>query len=286
MRSTEHSLVSPFPASDERLSPLVRRLTCPNPGKMTGPGTNTYLIGEREVTVVDPGPAMHPAHWDRLVIAAGGSSNITRIVCTHTHPDHSPGVAGLKKLVPHAEVMAFDARDGLTIDTPLAGGALMANSEYSIDVVHTPGHASNHLCFLLRDESLLFSGDHVMEGSTVVIGPPDGDMAEYLVSLDKVQALGVAAIAPAHGRIIENPHDYVQTYITHRLEREAQILECVRSGRATTIPKIVAVLYALVRKELHPVAARSVEAHLVKLANEGHVVPGSDATWLPAEHAH
>ena len=281
MSAETFSLTSPFPASDEVLSPLVRRLTCPNPGKMTGPGTNTYLVGHRDVTVIDPGPALHPAHWDRLVIAAGGSANITRIVCTHTHLDHSPGVAGLKRLVPHAEVLAFDARDGLAVDSSLSDGAVLTSSEYSFEVVHTPGHASNHLCFLLREESLLFSGDHVMEGSTVVIGPPDGDMAEYLASLDKVQAMGVAAIAPAHGRVIDDPHTYVQTYITHRLEREAQIMDCVLSGRARTVPKIVAVLYALVRKELHPVAARSVEAHLVKLVNDGLVIPGPDDSWLP-----
>ena len=283
MNASDFSLASPFPASDETLSPLVRRLTCPNPGKMTGPGTNTYLVGQREVTVVDPGPAAHPAHWDRLVIAAGGSANIVRIVCTHTHPDHSPGVAGLKRLVPHAEVLAFDARDGLAIDSALTDHDVLTTSEYSLDVVHTPGHASNHLCFVLREESLMFSGDHVMEGSTVVIGPPDGDMADYLASLHKVQALGLRAIAPAHGKVIDDPRDYVNTYITHRMEREAQILDCVTSGRARTVPKIVAVLYALVRKELHPVAARSVHAHLLKLVDDGLVAVAPDETWLPAQ---
>ena len=248
------------------LSPLVRRIVAPNPGMMTGPGTNTYLIGIDEIIVVDPGPD-DAEHLD--AIAGCGGDRIRWIVCTHTHPDHSPGVAGLKART-GAEVRAFDERDDLKIDVAMADGDTIEATEFVLRALHTPGHASNHLCFLLEQERMVFSGDHVMDGSTVVIAPPDGDMAVYLQSLERLRGLRrkLKTIAPGHGHLIEDPMARVEGYIAHRLEREAQVLAYLQGG-PTTIDAIVASLYADVRDELHPVAAKTVWAHLRKLSDEG-----------------
>jgi glyoxylase-like metal-dependent hydrolase (beta-lactamase superfamily II) len=257
------------------LSPLVRRIVAPNPGKMTGPGTNTYLVGIDEIVVIDPGPD-DAGHLD--AIAGCGGDRIRWIVCTHTHPDHSPGVAGLRERT-GAEVRAFEARDGLEIDQPMADGDRVEATEFVLRAIHTPGHASNHLCFLLEQERMLFSGDHVMDGSTVVISPPDGDMATYLRSLERVRSLRprLRSIAPGHGRLIEDPIDRIDGYLAHRAEREQQVLAKVRTDGPIGIPEIVADLYAEVRPELHEVAERSVWAHLRKLHDEGLVTGARDA---------
>ncbi|MDP1820950.1 MAG: MBL fold metallo-hydrolase [Acidimicrobiales bacterium] len=263
------------------LSPLVRRIVAPNPGKMTGPGTNTYLIGIDEIVVVDPGPD-DATHLD--AIAGCGGDRIRWIVCTHTHPDHSPGVAGLKART-GAEVLAFDERDDLVIDRPMADGDVIEATEFVLRALHTPGHASNHLCFLLEQERMVFTGDHIMEGSTVVISPPDGDMAVYLESLVRLQGLRrkLKTIAPGHGHLIEHPMAVVEGYIAHRLEREAQVLDVLNTSGPTTIEVIVERLYADVDPELHPVAARTVWAHLRKLADEGRA-KGEDleGSWATA----
>jgi glyoxylase-like metal-dependent hydrolase (beta-lactamase superfamily II) len=256
------------PGVASALSPLVRRIVAPNPGMMTGPGTNTYLVGIDEIVVIDPGPD-DAGHLD--TIAGCGGDRIRWIVCTHTHPDHSPGAAGLKART-GAEVLAYDARDDLAIDQPLSDGDTIEATEFVLRAVHTPGHASNHLCYVLEQERLLFSGDHIMEGSTVVISPPDGDMAVYLQSLERVKALRprLRKIAPGHGYLIDDPAAKVDEYVAHRNEREAQVLGVLPTGRTgITIAKIVERLYADVREELHPVAAMTVWAHLRKLADEG-----------------
>ena len=179
----------------------MRRIVANNPGHMTGPGTNTYLVGIDEIVVIDPGPD-DAGHLD--AIAGCGGDRIRWIVCTHTHIDHFPGVAGLKQRT-GAEVLAFDARDGLAIDRSLGDGDRIEATEFVLRAIHTPGHASNHLCFLLEQERMLFSGDHIMEGSTVVIRPPDGDMAAYLQQLERLKALRprLKSIAPGHGHLIE-----------------------------------------------------------------------------------
>ncbi len=257
------------------ISPLVRRVVADNPGKMTGPGTNTYLVGIDEIAVIDPGPD-DAAHLDVLESCGGGL--IRWIFVTHTHPDHFPGVAELARRT-GAEVVAFDSRDGLEIDRATDDGDVLSTSEYRLRTVHTPGHASNHLCFLLEEERTLFSGDHIMDGSTVVIAPPDGDMAVYLSSLAKVAALRLRRIAPGHGFPIEDPKARIQHYIDHRLERERQVLAAVRIG-TTTVDDIVADLYADVDDDLHPMAAKSVHAHLLKLAADGHVAADGEAWAL------
>jgi glyoxylase-like metal-dependent hydrolase (beta-lactamase superfamily II) len=248
------------------LSPMVRRIVAPNPGMMTGPGTNTYLVGIDEIAVIDPGPD-DAGHLD--AIAGCGGDRIRWILLTHTHPDHAPGAAGLKART-GAEVLAFDSRDGVLVDRALADGDTVEATEFRLAAVHTPGHASNHLCYLLEQERVLFSGDHIMEGSTVVIPPPDGDMATYLASLERVQGLRLRSIAPGHGHLIDNPKAKIEEYLTHRRAREAQVLELVRSGTGT-VSELVEVIYADVAAELHPVAAKSVWAHLRKLAQEGFV---------------
>ena len=249
------------------LSPLVRRIVAPNPGMMSGPGTNTYLVGIDEIVVVDPGPD-DAGHLD--AIAGCGGDRIRWIVCTHTHIDHFPGVAGLKERT-GAEVLAFDARDGLEIDRALGDGDAIEATEFVLRALHTPGHASNHLCFLLEQERMLFSGDHIMNGSTVVIRPPDGDMATYLDQLERLKAHRprLRSIAPGHGHLIEQPLAKIDEYLAHRHAREAQVLAALRGAGTTTIDAIVAELYTDTPEELLPMAACSVWAHLRKLKDEG-----------------
>lgn len=249
------------------LSPLVRRIVANNPGMMTGPGTNTYLVGIDEIVVIDPGPD-DATHLD--AIAGCGGDRIRWIACTHTHVDHSPGVAGLKERT-GAEVLAFDARDGLEIDRALGDGDLIEATEFVLRAVHTPGHASNHLCFVLEQERMLFSGDHIMEGSTVVIRPPDGNMATYLRQLERLKGLRprLRSIAPGHGHLIEQPAAKIDEYLQHRVMREEQVLEALRAAGTTRIDAIVQELYTEIPEELLPMAACSVWAHLLKLKDEG-----------------
>lgn len=251
------------------LSPLVRRIVANNPGMMTGPGTNTYLVGIDEIVVIDPGPD-DAVHLD--AIAGCGGDRIRWIACTHTHVDHFPGVAGLKERT-GAEVLAFDARDGLEIDRAMGDGDLIEATEFVLRAVHTPGHASNHLCFVLEQERMLFSGDHIMEGSTVVIRPPDGDMAAYLRQLERLKGLRprLRSIAPGHGHLIEQPAAKIDEYLHHRSMRETQILDALRAAGTTTIEAIVQQLYTETPEELLPMAACSVWAHLLKLRDEGTV---------------
>jgi glyoxylase-like metal-dependent hydrolase (beta-lactamase superfamily II) len=252
------------------LSPMVRRIVAANAGMMTGPGTNTYLVGIDEIAVIDPGPD-DAAHLD--AIAGCGGDRIRWILLTHTHEDHSPGAAGLKKRT-GAEILAFGAGEGrgkARLDSTLGDGAVIEATEFHLTALHTPGHASNHLCYLLNEERTLFTGDHIMQGSTVVISPPDGDMATYLDSLERLKAIRprLKAIAPGHGHVIDDPLAVVDATIAHRLAREAQVLEVLRERGPTTITDLVEQIYADVLPELHPVARRTVWAHLRKLADEG-----------------
>jgi len=263
------------------LSPLVRRIVAHNPGMMTGPGTNTYLVGIDEIVVIDPGPD-DAEHLD--AIAGCGGDRIRWIACTHTHADHSPGVAGLKERT-GAEVLAFDSRDGLQVDRSMGDGDLIEATEFVLRAVHTPGHASNHLCFVLEQERMLFSGDHIMEGSTVVIRPPDGDMASYLQQLERIKTLRpkLRSIAPGHGHLIEQPAAKVDEYLEHRAMREAQILASLTTAGTTTIDAIVGELYADTPEELHPMAAATVWAHLRQMADQGRAKGDAiDGNWSAA----
>jgi glyoxylase-like metal-dependent hydrolase (beta-lactamase superfamily II) len=257
------------------LSPMVRRIVAGNPGHMTGAGTNTYLVGVDEIAVIDPGPD-DPTHLE-AILGCGGD-RIRWILCTHTHPDHSPGAAALKAAT-GATVMAWSSRNGLKVDTRIRDGFRLTATEFHLVAVHTPGHASNHLCYLLEEERMLFSGDHIMQGSTVVISPPDGDMGAYLESLAKVRALRLRSIAPGHGHLIEDPNSIIDWYVAHRLEREAQLHDLLRGMGSARVGDLVAAAYEDLDPILIPMAKRSVHAHLRKLAAEG-LVTGQSARGI------
>lgn len=243
------------------IAPLVRRVLADNPSVFTGPGTNTYLIGREQIAVIDPGP-VDDKHLD--VVAEAGDGHIRWIVVTHTHPDHSPGAAGLKERT-GAEVLGFDARDEFVPDTEIGDGYGLEAAEFRLEAVHTPGHASNHLCYLLDRDPLLFSGDHIKNGSTVVIPPPDGDMDDYLRALEKVRAIPMRGIAPGHGPYIDAPLEKIDEYITHRLAREVAIVTALGARGSATIEELVADVYTDVPEALHPIARYSVWAHLRRM---------------------
>ncbi len=251
-----------------RLSPRVRRITCNNPGVFTGPGTNTYLIGRpgSAVTVLDPGP--DDEQHITAIARAGPRGAIKTIVVTHTHADHAPGVARLKELT-GARVVGFDSRDSLTTDVDAGDGFLVRTQGFRLRAVHTPGHASNHLCWHLEDENLLFSGDHVMAGSSVVISPPDGDMQQYLDALERVRRLRVDAIAPAHGPVLRDPDAILSWYVDHRLGGERLVFAALARRGKATIGELVNDVYTDVPKDRYPIAAFSLWAHLRKLRGDG-----------------
>ncbi|HEX4219185.1 MAG TPA: MBL fold metallo-hydrolase [Acidimicrobiales bacterium] len=259
----------------ETVAPGVVRITAANPGMMTGPGTNTYLLGADELAVIDPGPD-DAVHLDAVAEAGGG--RIRWIFVTHTHPDHAPGAAGLAGRT-GAERLGFASRDGFRADRTIVDGFELRRPGLSLRAVHTPGHASNHLCYLadLAPEqpgtasAMLFTGDHVMEGSTVVISPPDGDMTAYLASLALLGHLepGVDVIAPGHGRLIEDPGSAVRAYIAHRLQREERVVTALAAAGSATVDQLVPVVYQDVDEDRFPVARRSLWAHLRKLADDG-----------------
>ncbi|MFZ5492712.1 MAG: MBL fold metallo-hydrolase [Pseudomonadota bacterium] len=253
--------------------PGVRRITAPNPGMMTGPGTNTYLVGERQVLVIDPA-SDDPAHL--AAIKAAGAGAITAVLVTHAHPDHAPGA---QQLAADCGVPVYGNEIPLVgVNTPgyapdrvLADGDVLASDAGPLRALRTPGHAADHICYLLENEHLLFAGDHLMDGTTVVIAPPDGDMAAYLASLRRLQREPVERIAPGHGRLMHGAQATLQQVIDHRMAREAAILNALEGGAGRRIPDLVAELYAAVPKALHALAEMSVHAHLIKLAAEGRV---------------
>ena len=243
--------------------PYVGRILAPNPSMMTGKGTNTYIFGGDDLAVIDPGPD-DDRHIDAIVegIAEMGGK-VAIILITHSHSDHLPGAFSLQRRL-GVPIAAFAPILG--VDIALRHDQRMTIGGHPLRALHTPGHASDHLCFLLEDDHVLFSGDLIVGEGTVVIGR-DGELDEYLDSLRSLLPLGLRLILPGHGPAIADPNERVEGYIAHRLEREGQILAAIRQGSATT-QEIVAEVYAEIDPRLHPVAAQSVEAHLRKLVRE------------------
>ena len=255
------------------VSARVRRMTAPNPGVMTGPGTNAYVIGSQTLALVDPGPDI-AEHIEKLIALVG--DKLRWLLCTHTHQDHSPAARAVREAT-GAQLIGMpppgDGRQDLTFkpDWVMRDGERLQTPEFALRAVHTPGHASNHLCYLLEEERLLFTGDHVMQGSTVVINPPDGDMIAYLAALERLLDFDLAAFAPGHGRVIETPHDEVRRLIKHRLGRERKVVAALARLKRGDLDTLVAAAYDDVSEKLHPVARRSLLAHLLKLEGEGRV---------------
>jgi glyoxylase-like metal-dependent hydrolase (beta-lactamase superfamily II) len=276
----------PTPEWAVAVAPGVRRLTAPNPGPFTAAGTNTYIVGSGRVAIIDPGPDI-PAHVDALLVALTGET-VSHILVTHTHRDHSGAVSALKARTgaavlsggPHRRSRALfpgeapildDANDTRhRPDAVLGGGDVVEGNGWRIEAVATPGHTANHLAFALLDAGLIFSGDHVMGWSTSIVAPPDGDMGDYMSSLDRLAGRPESRLLPGHGPAVDDAHARIAELRRHRLAREAAILDRIRAGE-TTIPAMVASIYRDIDPGLHPAAARSVLAHLEVLVRRGDV---------------
>jgi len=269
------------------MEPLVRRLLAPNPSPFTYTGTETYIVGRGEVAVIDPGPDL--AEHVEAILAATQSERITAILCTHTHRDHSPAapmvqaatgapIVGCAALTleddgPRADA-AFDP--DCRPDRVLADGESVSGPGWTLEAVATPGHTSNHLCFALRESKALFSGDHIMGWSTTVVSPPDGDMADYMRSLDRLLGRDDRIYYPAHGDPVTEPQRFVRAIATHRRQRERQILDLLEQ-EAQAVPAMVAAMYRGIDPRLHGAAGRSVLAHLIDLE-------ARDRVWRDGEN--
>ena len=271
----------------DQLTPLVRRVIANNPGGFTFTGTGTYIIGNKNIAVIDPGPIDND-HFN-AIMKATSEQKITHILLTHNHNDHSPLAKKLKsetgakiyyKNLSNVELAQDDFEEGydrnVEGDIELNDGDKIETNEWSIEAIHTPGHTSNHICYALLDENILFSGDHVMGWSTTVIVPPDGDMEDYIISLEKLLSRREEKFFPTHGPIIDEPKKLVSDYISHRLNREKQIIDAIKKGN-NKISEIVKMIYKDVDKSLHPAAAMSTLAHLKRMENNQEVtVQGRD----------
>jgi glyoxylase-like metal-dependent hydrolase (beta-lactamase superfamily II) len=259
---------TPVPGQPVELAPGLVRLTAPNPGLMTGPGTNTYLIGTSELAVVDPGPD-DAGHRAALLEAVAVRGTLRHILVTHTHLDHSPGAAALVQAT-GARVVGFGPDEDFVPDLSVGEGWTLTLGPQTLEAVHTPGHASNHLCWLLREDRTLLTGDHVMHGSTVVIRPPDGDLGVYLDSLVKVRDLEppLARLAPGHGRVMERVTEVIDGLIAHRLARHALVTGALRKAGEGGVEDLLPLVYADVTEAQLPVARFSLWAHLRHLAHQ------------------
>jgi glyoxylase-like metal-dependent hydrolase (beta-lactamase superfamily II) len=275
----------PVPGEPVELGPGLVRLTAPNPGLMTGPGTNSYLIGSGELAVIDPGPA-DESHLAALLAAVEARGTLHSILVTHTHLDHAPGAAALAQAT-GARVIGFGPAENfdpdlcvrggwtLTLPGPGPGGPDSGPAELTLEAVHTPGHASDHICWLLKESRTLLTGDHLMHGSTVVIRPPDGDLGTYLDSLALVRDFDppIARLAPGHGRLMERVTEVVDALMAHRLGRHARVADALAAMGEGTVDELLPRVYADVTEAQLPVAKFSLWAHLRYLAEEGRAEP-------------
>lgn len=261
----------------------VHRVLGRNPGPMTGPGTNSYLIGDQVLALVDPGPR-DDIQFENFISAIDGRK-LAYILATHTHGDHSPGALRLHEAT-GAELVGLAAPEFGSHDLTFnpakrwQNGDLVKTSEYSIRLIHTPGHVSNHFCFLLEQEQLLFTGDHILEGTTSVILPPDGDMGHYLDSLAYLQTIPLRFLAPGHGEVMADPQGEISRLIAHRLKREKKALESLQKLGPSSLDDLVVVVYDDVAEHLIPWAKKTLTAHLVKLKRDK-LITDNDELWVP-----
>lgn len=279
----------------DQVSPLIRRVICNNPGPFTFTGTGTYIVGHGEVAVIDPGPDQ-PEHLEAILAAVAGE-RVTHILITHHHSDHSPLAGPLKERtgapifgcavketkVDDSGVRTEAAADlGFEPDVSVCGGAVIEGEGWTMEAIPTPGHTSNHICYALKEENAIFSGDHIMGWSTTVITPPDGDMADYMRSLEVIRARNFTTLWPTHGPPVREVNPFIDAYIAHRRNREAQIEKALANG-PSRINDMVPVLYADVDPRLYPAASRSVLAHMIDLTRRGRVAtegePGPDSEY-------
>ena len=262
-----------------QVSQHVRRITAPNPGVMTGQGTNTYLVGYEQVAVIDPGPA-EQSHIDAILAACG--DRLKWILVTHTHPDHSPAANALAQ-ASGAQIMGnkLADNDGFQDESfnPAASfqhDDCLSCDEFTIRALYTPGHVDNHLCFLVEEDGMLLTGDHIMQGSTVVIIPPHGDMKHYINSLRLLLDYPIKALGPGHGYVIDTPIEEIEGLIAHRLGREKKVIDVLAKLRQGSLDALTPAVYDDVDKSLHPVAQLSLLAHLIKLKKDGLVEECND----------
>ncbi len=260
----------------------VHRILGRNPGPMTGPGTNSYLIGSRQLALLDPGP--RDAIQCENFLAAIGERELKYILITHTHGDHSPGAQRLQEMT-GAELVGMPAPATGNHDREFnpskswQHGDVIETDEYTLQLIHTPGHVSNHICFLLQEEQMLFTGDHILQGTTSVILPPDGDMSDYLTSLKSISLLPLRYLAPGHGELMEQPKAEIDQLIAHRLRREQKVLKGVDELVSSTVDELVMVVYDDVAEHLLPWAKKTLLAHLIKLQRDSLLVNEGD-NWL------
>jgi glyoxylase-like metal-dependent hydrolase (beta-lactamase superfamily II) len=253
-----------------QVSPLVRRFTAGNSGVMTGPGTNSYLVGCEKLVLIDPGP-IDEQHIESILQACAGK--LHWILVTHTHRDHSPAakiIAERTGAEVYGNILDSDGRQDETFD-PLCGfehNDVFTTDEFNLRVLHTPGHVGNHLCYLLEGEKLLFTGDHMMQGTTVVIIPPSGDMKQYIESLQLLLNYPIAALAPAHGQLMLNPELEIKKLIKHRLLREAKVINALQRLPNSMPDDLTPLVYDDTLPQLYPIAKFSLLAHLLKLQKE------------------
>ncbi len=271
------------PGKLESVSAGVRRIVAPNPGPMTGPGTNTYIVGNEQLAVIDPGPDI-AEHIEAILSSTKAIGEIKWILVTHTHPDHSPAasklaqLSGAQLLGPTATGDQFQDRS-FKPEHEFAHDERLTGADFSIRALLTPGHVGNHVCYLIEEDQLLLTGDHIMSGSTVVIIPPGGDMKDYIASLALLKTYPLKCLGPGHGDLIADAYGEIDKLIAHRLWRESKVIDAMEQMRRVTLNELTPSVYDDVALSLHPIAQLSLLAHLLKLEKDG-LVRHIDEYWL------